>query len=598
MLIPLKLLLLLPDFKKAVPSSFDVLDDLCYSLEPEDSYAVPGNIVLEIIQPFLINEHRFYWFVHFIGTYNLRSLKMIKFNFRLLILLAVLTTMLTMSFTLLPSNTDALQLNNVIASGEVELLDLESYDFVTGEKNRQIGGDLYVRLGSGDCYFHEIWANFPPQQGGLYIFSEFDGDLSTLDPNNMGISEVEYSPFCVELMPGGVYIYKRHAQPADYVIFRVDDISTISVNMSYVVIGGESSENAPSQDIATPDSFTLPAGQHIDSYDGPGGEITGYFQVELFFNILEERDGFLHVAWDASNGASYDAWVKRADVEIFLTGEYDECPFVFTSTDYMPTTFPTPDGSPPKGVFSFDALVDLSSEPVTLEQTEATMQDASDILFNLTGFVIRLNNYGTVELTQEQKSDYLIRDNIPTCYIEQTTDAIPDSLVIFSYGSDNFARTMGGFTYTIEGPPSFKNHFVDPYGNDNLIYVMFNHHSHMYARCGYDEAGENIISDVSVGGECTNQPGTPCVMKNGYSMCSNSVDALYASTPNYFSASTVIHEIMHSFGLHGNLDHYGAPECKIEMGWDDSWVFDDEEAEKYNVMCPYVYDNFVAGYRP
>ncbi len=87
-------------------------------------------------------------------------------------------------------------------------------------------------------------------------------------------------------------------------------------------------------------------------------------------------------------------------------------------------------------------------------------------------------------------------------------------------------------------------------------------------------------------------------MKNGYSMCETAINDLYASTPNYFSASTVIHEIMHSFGYHGNLDHYGAPECKMEMGWDDSWVFDDAEAEKYNVMCPYVYDNFVAGYRP
>ena len=389
----------------------------------------------------------------------------------------LLIAALSLSFSLGPSKGIDLpkRLNTVIASGEVELFDLESYDFVSGERGYQIGGDLYVRTTNSDCSEFEAWANFPPQQGGFYLFSGFGGDLSDLNPAEMGLVDDDFSPFCVELLEGGLYVYKRHAKPGDYIIFRVEALAADSIRLSYIVTDSGLPESASSQVADIPDSLTLPAGQHIDAYDEPGGQSSGSFQVEITFTVIEERDGFLHVSWDASNGATYDAWVKRADVEVFLMGEYVECPFVFTMTDYEPKTFATPDGSPAKGVFSFDALVDLSSEPVTLEQTEATMKDASDILFSLTGFVIRLINYGTVEITQVIDPDYYIRDSIPPCYISQKTEEIPDSLVIFSYGADNFARTMGGFTYAIEGPTLFKNHFVDAFGSDNLIYVMFNH---------------------------------------------------------------------------------------------------------------------------
>jgi hypothetical protein len=354
------------------------------------------------------------------------------------------------------------------------------------------------------------------------------------------------------------------------------------------------------EESGTPESFTLPARQSIPVYDGPGGESSGTFEVELFFTILEERDGFLNVSWDASNGSTYDAWVKKDDVAIYFGAYNSDCPFTFSMVDYTPKVFPSPDGSQPQGIFAFDALVDLSSEPVTIEQTEATFQDASDILFNLTGFVIQLNNFGTVEFTEEQPSNYYMRDYIPDCYIAQRdVDEIPDSLLIFSHGAEDYARTIGGFTFPIDGPADFRNHFVDAFGVENRIYVMFNHYSHKFARCGYDETGENIISDVSVGGECRNQSGTACVMHNGYSMCENAVNDLYASTPNYFSASTVIHEIMHSFGVHGNMDHFGSPDCTTEMQkLDSSWQPNMDESEIYNVMCPYVYDNFVNGYSP
>lgn len=352
-----------------------------------------------------------------------------------------------------------------------------------------------------------------------------------------------------------------------------------------------------SQQISLPKTFTLPAGQNIDVYDQPGEGSTSTFQVEITLTATEERDGFLLVSWDTLSG-TYQAWIKRDDVAIFLAGEYDECPFTFTPIIYTPKTFAPPDGSQPKGIFTAGVLIDLSSELVSIEQAEATLRDASGILFRLTGFVIQMVSYESVEIKQVQDPDYLDLDNIPECYIAEKID-IPDSIIVFTYGSEDRARSMGGYSFSIEGPPTFNNHFIDPYGAENLVYSMFDHYSHMYARCGYDESGGALISNTSIGGECRNQSGTACVMKNGYSMCETATNDLYASTPNYFSASTVIHEIMHSFGINGNLDHYGSPNCTDEMRKQDStWVPIDAEAEIYNVMCPYVYDNFSAGYRP
>ncbi len=356
-------------------------------------------------------------------------------------------------------------------------------------------------------------------------------------------------------------------------------------------------DNITTQGIDIPGTFTIPAGQHIKNYDAPGGESKSTFEIELTFTVIEERDGFLRVSWDSSSG-TYEGWIKRQDVAIFLTGEYDECPFTFNPSDYTPKTFSPPDGSQPKGIFTAGVLIDLSSEPVSIEQAEATLRDASGILSRLTGFVIQMVSYESVEIKQAQDTNYLDRDNIPECYIAEKID-IPDSIIVFTYGSEDRARIMGGYSFSIEGPPTFNNHFIDPYGAENLVYLMFDHYNHMYARCGYDESGDALISNTSIGGECRNQPGTACVMKNGYSMCETAVNDLYASTPNYFSASTVIHEIMHSFGINGNLDHFGSPDCTDEMKKKDStWVPIDDEAEKYNVMCPYVYDNFVNGYRP
>jgi hypothetical protein len=233
------------------------------------------------------------------------------------ILVIIVFTSITLASTVLPmqAGSSFAEPREVIASGQIELFDVESYDFVSGEKGYQVGGDLSVRTTSSECFGAEIWANFPPQQGGLYIFSGYYDDLGLLNPVEMGFSPDEYSPFCVELMLDGVYAYKRHAAPGDYVIFRVNNLTADSVSLTYVVVD-TGQEVVP----AGGETFTLQDGQVINAYDQPGGEPSGTFQVELTFTILDEQDGFLLVTYQAPNGDSYQSWVNKAEVEQLTAG--------------------------------------------------------------------------------------------------------------------------------------------------------------------------------------------------------------------------------------------------------------------------------------
>ena len=98
------------------------------------------------------------------------------------------------------------------------------------------------------------------------------------------------------------------------------------------------------------------------------------------------------------------------------------------------------------------------------------------------------------------------------------------------------------------------------------MYVAVVHFGHKYAACGYGSS-ETVQSGTALDGECRNQPGMACAQHNGYSMCSDSVPHLYASTPTYFVSSTIVHELLHPFSPGGDLDHYNTPECNTRMGY-------------------------------
>jgi len=257
-----------------------------------------------------------------------------------------------------------------------------------------------------------------------------------------------------------------------------------------------------------------------------------------------------------------------------------------------------PAAQPAPGVFTWAVIVDLDSEPVTREQAQELVNQASAILTELTGASYSMIDF--VESTSPGNVGDLAHD-----YIQSHTSSLPNGIIIFSYGDDDLARTYGGYAYSVNGPPGFRNTFKSPVVGDNRVYISVQHWSHRYAGCGYGSTtAEAPTRNTSFNGECSNRNGVPCVEKNGYSMCSTAVDDLYASSRTYLAASIIIHETMHLFGHEGAMDHFGTEACSARMVAEASDrpynadTFDSAQFDYYNGMCPYVYDNFVRAYQP
>ncbi len=253
----------------------------------------------------------------------------------------------------------------------------------------------------------------------------------------------------------------------------------------------------------------------------------------------------------------------------------------------------SPTEQPTLGVFTLAVLVDLDSEPVSREQAQVVVNEASQILEGLTGFTLEMIDFREVSNTSNTNS--IIAD-----YISSNPIVIPNGFVIFSYGDDDFAKSRGGYAiaYTV---PGFRNTFESPQLAPGTLIGAVLHYSHRYAKCGYGDS-DTMISSVSINGECRNQPGIACVEKFDYLMCINAVDNLYASTRTYMTSSSLVHEIMHSFGLYGNQDHSWTQECDAEMAKGISqrpYISGDlANSQFYSGMCPYVFDIFGNSYHP
>jgi hypothetical protein len=183
-------------------------------------------------------------------------------------------------------------------------------------------------------------------------------------------------------------------------------------------------------------------------------------------------------------------------------------------------------------------------------------------------------------------------------YLETMASEIPNGVIIYSFGDHGMAAEYGGYSGWVDGPGDYRNSYVSPLVGDEYVYLAVMHWSHRYGICGYGD-GEDVVSDVSIGGECRGQPGVPCVEMYGYSMCSLVVDDLYASTRTFFQASGIVHEFLHPFGVGTSEDHYATPACKETMGWtDENWEFTHEESQYYLNQCPHLFDAFEQGYQP
>ncbi len=245
--------------------------------------------------------------------------------------------------------------------------------------------------------------------------------------------------------------------------------------------------------------------------------------------------------------------------------------------------------SPAQPGFRLAVIADSVSEPVGPDQVQAVVKDANQSLLDLTGYAFLLSDFVTDDLggsTTEMVNRYM----------QAHASGLPDGVLIFSHGDNGQARQTGGYGYVVPGPQGYRNRFDSPVSGNDKIYVAVVDLSYRYAGCGYggDDAPR---SSVSIDGECSRQPGTPCVQHNGYSMCSNAVGDLYSSTPSYYAARMAIHEILHFFSPDGDQDHYATPNCNAKMGWPQGF-YDNIEAEYHNDWCPFVYENFVKSYQP
>jgi len=176
----------------------------------------------------------------------------------------------------------------------------------------------------------------------------------------------------------------------------------------------------------------------------------------------------------------------------------------------------------------------------------------------------------------------------------------PNGIIIFR--EDSGASSLGGYGLLALNliEYGFCNNFQSPELGDSSIYGAILDWDHRYGHCGYDEVYDetngfdgNRISSISVDGECRNMPGTPCVFRNGYYMCSN-IDFEndeYARTRLSFLANTIIHEFLHSFHPTEeslNAYHFGGRDCP-ESDCDSDFL---ECAEWYSGMCPLIWANF------
>jgi len=240
-------------------------------------------------------------------------------------------------------------------------------------------------------------------------------------------------------------------------------------------------------------------------------------------------------------------------------------------------------------VFSVAVIVDLQSEPVRRDQAQSIIDQASGFLRPLTSVSLLMTDF--IEdagrgSTQDMASRYIIPH----------AGALPNGIVIFSFGDGGQAKSDGGYGYAISGPEGYKNAFVSPVTGGGQIYAVVVHFSHKYAACGYG-GSDTVQSTTSLNSECRNQPGTACIQHSGYSVCADSLGHLYASTPTYYLSSTIVHELLHPFSPGGDKDHYSTPECNTRMGYPEQF-HDLQEAQYHNDLCPYVYEEFARSYQP
>jgi hypothetical protein len=247
-------------------------------------------------------------------------------------------------------------------------------------------------------------------------------------------------------------------------------------------------------------------------------------------------------------------------------------------------TVEDPDFQYERDTFYIDILVDLDSFNPSEKEIKEVMEVAKFKFKQLTGYNLELReiSYSTeVGGKEDYPNGY---KNYPQ-YKHFLDDHEGLNGVIVLTKELN-TEVAGGFSTSYQYL-SYCNKFATPTTSDRVnndrIHFAYIDWEHKYGACGY-ENGEHV-SDVSINGECRNQPGTACLFNGDYYICENSQENFY-SNQNNFIGSLFVHELMHPFGNGPNYDHYSPNNCP-EVNESNL-----EDSQYYCGLCPNVYDHF------
>ena len=243
---------------------------------------------------------------------------------------------------------------------------------------------------------------------------------------------------------------------------------------------------------------------------------------------------------------------------------------------------PTPPSPTPTTSFDVAVIVDGAGPQPAASELDRVMQAAAAKLLEKTGVI--LTPMGVSAVTGPSASAQA------QSYLAGRQSAPPEGIVLLS--NDSMSATFGGYSISITPPFPFQNEYASPVSSvgSSRVYVAVIDFDHMYARCGYDD-NLNHVSNTSIGGECRNRPGTPCVLVGTQWTCNNALNDAY-SNHDYFAGCTVVHEFMHPFGSLGSGDHYATPQCMQRTGMSAADAANLALFQQNCGMCPDIYPLF------
>ncbi len=251
-----------------------------------------------------------------------------------------------------------------------------------------------------------------------------------------------------------------------------------------------------------------------------------------------------------------------------------------------------------------DIIVDTDSYSPTDSELNEFFRITNNVLVEKTDVEMKLVKIKRISYSEIKNSLHLSRPTYNDDVLNKIyeSDTWPEFFIFLR--ADDSSATYGGYSISF-ARLSTCNRYKSPLNSrTDMVYGGVMDWKHTYSSCGYDRTDPKHlahISNVSIGGECRNRKGTPCIYRSdfNYYMCddSESLDSFYAENRYNFIATTAIHELMHNFGSDGNYDHFGTAKCAEIMGghnYDDGTL---NTSQKNAGICPKLFDVFNASYR-